>query len=68
MNVKAYIYIYIRRTANVLSIMDLAIEVLRANYAEMLICLSLLFFCLPNLNGPSISPQKLLGGSINVIS
>ena len=48
--------------------MDLAIENSGAVYAEMLICLSLLFFCLPNLNGPSISPQKLLGGSMNVIS
>jgi hypothetical protein len=40
----------------------------RESYTEMLICLSLLFFILPNFNGPSISPQKLFGGSMNVIS
>jgi hypothetical protein len=48
--------------------MYLVIEDFGAVYAEMLICLSLLFFCLPNLKGPSISPQKLLGGSMKVIS
>lgn len=56
------------RMVKVVSIMYFANNGCGANYAEMLICLSLLFFCLPNLNGPSISPQKLLGGSMNVIS
>lgn len=60
--------IYICRMANVFSIVNLMVEGIGANYADMLICLSLLFFCLPNLKGPSISPQKLFGGSINVIS